>query len=118
MNKTETNKSYQKGRKMINRENAIDHLNKNKHQGWITLVEIIYDNLPQDIIITEVFQKWAGLEIRFDGENEEFSYLVENVRYISKKICEVCGKSGSYSIIDGWETTLCETHHNSSVGEK
>ena len=103
---------------MIDRETAIAHLINHNHRGWITLVEIIFDNQPPNIIITEVFQKWAGLEIRYEGVNEEFDELVDNVRFISKKVCEICGKSGNYSIIDGWETTLCETHYNSAEAKK
>ena len=103
---------------MIDRKAAIGHLNKYNHKGWVNLVDIIYDNLPPDIIITEIFQKWAGLEVRYDGENDEFNNLVENIEFISKKMCEICGKSGDYSIIDGYETTLCEIHHNSSDGKR
>jgi hypothetical protein len=29
-------------------------------------------------------------------------------------MCEVCGKSGDSTIMDGWETTLCDQHYKES----
>ena len=74
------------------------------------MVDIVFDNQPENIEITEVFQKWAGLQIRFKGEDELFKELTQQVYYISQKMCELCGKSGYHTVIDGWETTLCDTH--------
>lgn len=48
------------------------------------------------------------------GENEDFDYLLDNIYDISQNMCEVCGLSASYSIIDGWETTLCNAHFKDS----
>lgn len=82
--------------------------------GWLTLVDIVYDNVPEGIEIKEVFQKWGGLKVQYDGENIHFEELVDNVYYISQKMCEVCGKSGGNTIMDGWETTLCDQHYKES----
>ncbi len=98
----------------MNKETARKGIKETCGDGWLTLVDIVYDNIPADIEITEVFQKWGGLEIRYDGENKLFEELVDNVNYMSKKICEICGKSGGYAIVDGWETTLCDLHYNNS----
>jgi len=32
---------------------------------------LFYDNVPPNLTIIEVFQKWAGLEIRFDGNDKK-----------------------------------------------
>ena len=77
-------------------------------------MDIIFDNQPKEIIITEVFQKWGGLKISYTGEHEIFKELVDSVYLISQKMCEVCGKSGRLAIIDGWETTFCDEHYNAS----
>lgn len=79
---------------------------------------MVYDNVPSTIIIKEVFQKWAKLEIRFEGEDKEFEDLVNKVHYMSEKICEICSESGGYTIIDGWETTLCDQHYDASTAKK
>ena len=101
----------------MNRESAIEHIEETSGKGWFNLIDIIFDNKPEDIEITEVFQKWAALKVRYEGENENFEFLIDNIYHISQKMCEVCGLSGSYSIIDGWETTLCNTHFNDSNAE-
>lgn len=33
----------------------------------VHLIDIIFDNKPEDIEITEVFQKWAGLKVDYEG---------------------------------------------------
>ncbi|MDF1698309.1 MAG: hypothetical protein P1U56_20840 [Saprospiraceae bacterium] len=101
---------------MLERDKAIQHLKKCNQSGWIGLVNMIYDNVPPNIIITEVFQKWATLEIRYEGESEVFQKWVDKVSTLSNEICEVCGDFGSYSMIDGWDTTLCDTHFDASKG--
>lgn len=103
---------------MLSREKAKQGIKESCGDGWLILVDVVYDNLPSNIKINEVFQKWAGLEIRFEGEDEEFEELVLNVRYISEKICEICGKSGEFTIIDGWDTTLCRLHFDKSDAKK
>lgn len=103
---------------MLKLEEAKKFISEHCGDGWLTLVDIVYDNLPTEIVIKEVFQKYGSLEIRYEGEDDEFEYLVSNVNFISKKICEMCGKSGGYSIIDGWETTLCKVHHDKSEAKK
>lgn len=103
---------------MLRLEEAKEFIRKTNGEGWLLLVDIIYDNLPAGIVITEVFQKYGGLEVRYEGQDEEFEYLVSNIRFISQKMCEICGRSGEYSIVDGWETTLCQMHHDKSEAKK
>ena len=103
---------------MLNRVTAKSNIQQSNSPGWLKLVDIIYDNCPEGIVITEVFQKWGGLEIRHNGRHKEFEYLKQNVNYLSKKICEICGESGGSTILDGWETTLCEVHYTQSNATK
>lgn len=94
----------------MDREAAKKHILETCGPGWLNLVDIVYDNLPEGIEITEVFQKWAGLKIRYNGENEHFQELTDMIYYMSQKMCEICGQSGNYAPVFGWETTLCEKH--------
>ena len=103
---------------MLNRKEAKKFIEDTSGKGWLVLVDIVYDNCPEEIIITEVFQKYSGLTVRFEGRNEKFEYLLSSLNTVSKKICEICGQSGDYSIINGWETTLCESHHEESTATK
>lgn len=97
----------------MNREDAKKEFIKTQHIGWLKLIDIIFDTVPEHIEITEVYQKYAWLEVRYKGIDDDFAYLVEQIRNISQYICEICGKSGAKAIIDGWDMTLCREHYNS-----
>ena len=102
----------------MNRAEAQKHISETCGQGWFTLVEILYDNKPESIEITAVFQKWAGLKVDYEGEDVHFEELAETVYSISQKMCEKCGASGNYTMIDGWETTLCNRHYAESEAKQ
>ena len=74
----------------MNREDAKSYIQETCGSGWIDLIEIVYDNKPENIKITEVFQKWAGLKIIFKGDNLQFHDLVNCIYEISQKMCEKC----------------------------
>ncbi len=93
---------------LMDKDTAKKHINETCGSGWLNLVDIVYDNKPENIEITEVFQKWAGLKIRYKGENEHFEELTDMIYFISQKMCEICGASANHTIIDGWETALCD----------
>lgn len=99
---------------MIDKETAKKHIKETCGEGWLILVDIVFDNTPEDIVITEVFQKYGRLEISYDGENGLFEDLVDTVFCISEKMCEICGQSCNYTIIDGIVTALCDLHYNNS----
>jgi len=94
----------------MTREEAIQNMHENNHPGWTELVNIVFDNKPDHIKITEVFQKWSWLQVRYEGEDNVFKDLCKTIQHMSQFMCEVCGKSGGYTIINGWETTLCDEH--------
>lgn len=82
----------------MDKTSAKKHILETCGPGWLNLVDIVYDNKPEGIEITEVFQKWAGLKVDYEGENEHFEELTKMVYYISEKMCEICGKSGGYTV--------------------
>lgn len=85
----------------MDKDTAKKHINETCGSGWLNLVDIVYDNKPENIEITEVFQKWAGLKIRYKGENEHFEELTDMIYFISQKMCEICGASANHTIVDG-----------------
>lgn len=104
---------------IINREQAKKWIKETCGDGWLNLVDIIYDNKPEHIIINEVFQKWGALTIRFTGEDELFKELVWFVECISQKMCEKCGLSGEEEAqVGGTTETLCEKHFNEAPYQK
>ncbi len=102
----------------MDRESAKKHINETCGSGWLNLVDIIFDNKPEHIKITWVFQKWAGLKVDYDGEDLHFEELLDTIYLISQFICEICGKSGGFTIIDGWDTTLCDAHSEESTAKQ
>jgi hypothetical protein len=97
-----------------NREEVKKHFESHGDTGWHTLIDIIYDQKPDHIAITEVFEKYAWLEVRYEGEDENYDDLINAIKTISQCMCQVCGESGRHSLINGWETTLCDKHFESS----
>lgn len=85
--------------------------------GWHVLIDIAYDNKPSHIDLKEVYAKYAGLEVYYEGEDELYEELVESLNRISHCMCEICGKSARHSYIDGWETTLCDEHFESAEAD-
>ena len=97
-----------------NRQEVKGWFEQNGDTGWHTLIDIIYDNKPDQVVIIEVFEKYAALEVRYTGEDEDYEDLVKSIRTISQCMCQICGESGRHSLLDGWETTLCDKHFESS----
>ncbi len=95
----------------MEREDARHRFEMNGDKGWLNLIDIIYDYKPDHIDITDVWEKYATLELRYEGFDDAFRELIHHIRYISKKTCQVCGMSGGHTIINGWETTLCDFHY-------
>jgi hypothetical protein len=108
----------------VDRAIAKNHIQESCCLGWLNLVDNVFDNQPENVQTTEVFPKWAGLEVRFRGEDEHFMEITRQVYSTSRKMCEICGKSRFCTVMDGWETTLCEEHlmlsdaKAKSLGEK
>jgi hypothetical protein len=102
----------------MDRATAQAHLHANDHPGWTHLLDVLYDNLPEGIVITEVFQKWGGLKISFHGEHELFEELADSIYHVSQYLCEICGASAKSCILDGWETTLCLAHYEAAAGKQ
>lgn len=100
----------------MDRRQAKRNIRKHCGDGWLNLVDIIYDNRPTNINISEVFQKFGGLKITFEGEDNHFEELEDTIYQISQYLCEKCGKSANHTVIDGWETTLCDEHYGSIEG--
>lgn len=103
---------------IVNREDAKKWIKKTCGEGWLNLVDIVYDNKPSHIDIYGAFQKWGALTIQYTGEDLTFEELVENVECISKKMCEKCGRSGEEAQIGGSTETLCELHFNEAPYQK
>lgn len=86
--------------------------------GWLTLVDRAYDALPPGTTIVQAFQKWGALRFDVDGEDEAFEAVLAAIEDESLETCERCGAPGGLTIIDGWETTLCDADFDRAPGPK
>lgn len=98
----------------MTREDVKHRFEMNGDKGWFDLVDMIYDYKPDYIDITDVWEKYAALEVRYSGIDESFRELIHHIHYISQKTCQICGRSGGYTSVDGWDKTLCDFHYDAS----
>ena len=80
--------------------------------GWSSLVEELYKLCDaNDIMITQVKEKFGGLRFYIGGAPEEIHDKIEEVENLSITICEQCGEPGENGpITEGgyWVATLCD----------
>ena len=78
-------------------------------KGWSTLLDEVYDRLPEDAIVSDVKEKYGSLRIYVDGVSMEILDFIYDIEERSLKICEICGAAGKPNLT-GWIKTLCDEH--------
>lgn len=76
-------------------------------EGWHSLIDEIYDRLPDEAIVNTVKEKFGGLRVYVDRIDNETQQFVDSIEDKSYTICEMCGKPGK-SRSGGWILTLCD----------
>ncbi len=84
-------------------------------KGWLSLIDEVYDNLPEGIEIIQVYQKYAGLRVDINPESESFEDFLSEIENRSYSLCEICGKEARQYDIHGWEYTRCADHCEDGV---
>lgn len=81
--------------------------------GWASLVHTIYDKLDEMKHIVKVIQvkeKWGGLRVYTEYQNDEFEKVNVAICAASVTICEICGNPGTLRDDSQWFKTRCEEH--------
>ena len=99
----------------MTRQEAKDWISKTCGEGWLSLVDNVFDRVPNDIEITQVYQKWAGLHFDTSKENELFERYLMEIQEISEATCEKCGEKGDHYVIQNWEYTRCKKHSEGGI---
>ncbi len=99
----------------MNRLEAKKWILKKCGEGWLGLIDEVYDNLPRGIEITQVYQKYAGLRVDINPESESFEDFLADIEERSYSLCEICGKEASQYEINEWEYTRCTDHCENGV---
>ncbi len=78
--------------------------------GWSSLIDAIYDRLPEDAYIMQIKEKFGGLRFYVTRVSEEVQDFIGEMEHKSFEICEFCGSPG-VPRDTGWILTLCDTHY-------
>jgi hypothetical protein len=76
--------------------------------GWASLIDAIFDHLPEDAYILQVKEKWGGLRFYVSGSSELLDFISE-MENKCLEMCEICGRPGKPRE-GGWIRTLCDEH--------
>ena len=94
----------------MNQQESIKWIKKTCGEGWAPLVEKLYAELPIDISVTSIYQKWGALMFDAKPWNETVEKLHDEIEELSLQICEVCGQPGKRTKINEWVHTRCGKH--------
>jgi hypothetical protein len=83
--------------------------------GWASLIDAIFDRLPEDAYILQVKEKWGGLRFYISGSRELLDFISE-MENKSLEMCEICGQPGKPRE-GGWIRTLCDEHASEAIRE-
>ena len=87
--------------------------------GWYWLIDQLcgciqglIDNNPhlniQQVVATQVKEKFGGLRFYIDGGNDDIQGMVSLAEHMSYAICEMCGSTENVGTTAGWITTVCK----------
>lgn len=80
------------------------------NKGWYELIDNLFENLSEGIILLQVKEKFGGLRVYYAGGTKEDNKLIMEAESKSVKICETCGKTGELHNNGGWYSVLCDEH--------
>lgn len=96
--------------------------------GWYCLInELCYKidihikqnpKLEEGFIIRQVKEKFGTLRFYYIGGDDTIDKLVDAAETESAITCEMCGKVGKTTNINGWLSTLCEEHTKQTIKER
>ena len=94
----------------MNLEEAKEWISKSCGQGWLPLVEEIYDRVPKSTNISSIYQKWGALHFDAAPWSDCLDTIHEEIEERSMRVCEICGQTGKEAKIDDWIHTRCTNH--------
>jgi hypothetical protein len=82
------------------------------NEGWKPIMRGLQMVKTDDVVLTQVKEKFGLLRIYYDGGDEGFRAAVRLAGAISGFTCEVCGKPGERWNEGGHIRTVCPEHQN------
>ena len=76
--------------------------------GWHKLIDRVYDDLPDGVIVVQVKEKLGGLRVYVEHAVLDFFDLLGDIEIESLQTCEKCGEAGEPRE-GGWIRTRCNS---------
>lgn len=99
----------------MNRIEAKNWIKQTCGEGWLHLVDQVFDNLPCGASITQAYQKYTALRFDVEPYIEEYETYLEGIEDASLNTCEKCGSKGYRYIVNNWEHTRCVEHSEGGI---
>ena len=87
--------------------------------GWYWLLDNLMDTIKHYskdndvplINITQIKEKYGGLDFNYHGGDRLIFGIVWLAESMSRKICEYCGTNKNVGMTQGWNSTICGECH-------
>ena len=80
-------------------------------EGWSVLIDKIYDQLIEEMIVVQVKEKLGSLRVYVQCASESVRDLINDIQQQSYSICEICGAASIQATNEHrMTTTRCELH--------
>jgi len=78
--------------------------------GWFALVRELFEQLPRDVVASQVKDKDGELQVMLIGHPGESDEALWRAAELSRYTCAVCGEPGQVVARRGWLKAVCDLH--------
>ena len=78
--------------------------------GWYGLVRELFEQLPPDVVASQVKEKDGELQVLLIGRAVGADEALWRATELSRYTCTVCGEPGEIVARRGWPKAVCELH--------
>jgi len=78
--------------------------------GWYGLVRELFEQLPRDIVASQVKEKDGELQVLLIGHPDGADEALWRATELSRYTCAVCGEPGEIVARRGWLKAVCDLH--------
>ena len=84
--------------------------------GWHKLVRRLYRRKPLfGTQVLDLKEKYGMLRVAVVTNSQRYAEFVCEIENESMRTCDICGKPGLCTEVDGWYATRCEVHRTKLV---
>jgi hypothetical protein len=79
-------------------------------RGWYGLVSELFEQLPRDVVASQVTEKDGELQVLLVGHPDGSDEALWRAAELSRYTCAVCGEPGEVIARRGWLKAVCDLH--------